>query len=102
MNCVGALPSRSDFSAGQQLLDLSGGGRLDVVAFSDPDPGFYKRTHDAGFEPFKRFALLPQIDWSDPSVKFVDMTGDGLTDILITEDGLFTFHTSLGEAFRRL
>ena len=28
----------------------------------------------------------------------MDLTGDGLADVLITEDGLFTYHASLGEA----
>jgi len=94
---VTALPSHSDLSAGQQLLDLSASGRLDVVELADPDPGFFKRTTDASFEPFHRFLSLPQIDWTDPNVKFIDLTGDGLADILIAEDGLFTFHASLGE-----
>ena len=32
----------------------------------------------------------PALDWSDPNVTFIDVTGDGLADILMTEDGLFT------------
>jgi Salmonella virulence plasmid 65kDa B protein/Insecticide toxin TcdB middle/C-terminal region/Insecticide toxin TcdB middle/N-terminal region len=94
---VVALPSRAELS-GQQLLALAGDGRLDVVDFAGPDVGFFKRTIDAGFEPLRRFLSLPQVDWSDPNTKLVDLTGDGLADILLTEDGLFTFHPSLGEA----
>jgi RHS repeat-associated protein len=92
---VTALPSRSDLSA-VRLLDLSGSGRLDVVDLAGPDPGFFERTEDGSFEPLQRFAALPVLDWSDPNVKFIDVTGDGLADILMTEDGLFTFHASLG------
>ncbi len=91
---VAGLPSRSDLS-GVRLLDLSGSGRLDVVDLADPDPGFFERTQDGTFEPLQRFAALPSLDWSDPNVKFIDVTGDGLADILMTEDGLFTFHASL-------
>ncbi len=93
---VAALPSRSDLTA-QRFLDLSGGGLLDVVALAEPDPGFFKRTTDGSFEPFQHFAALPQIDWSDPNLAFIDLTGDGLADILISEDGLFTWYGSLGE-----
>jgi len=93
---VADLPSHSDL-AGQQFLDLSGGGQLDVVTLAEPDPGFYKRTSDGGFEPFQHFAALPQIDWADPNLAFVDLTGNGLADILITEDGLFSYYSSLGE-----
>jgi len=97
LETVAALPSGADLS-GTRLLDLSGSGRLDVVDLASPDAGFFKRTTDANFEPLRRFASLPLIDWSDPNVKLIDVTGDGLADILMTEDGLFAFHASLGEA----
>jgi hypothetical protein len=89
-----ALPSRADLS-GVRLLDLSGSGRLDVVDLTGPAPGFFERTEDGGFEPLRRFASLPLLDWSDPNITFIDVTGDGLADILITEDGLYTVHASL-------
>lgn len=100
LETVASLPSRQDLASGEMLLDLSGAGQLDIVALDDREPGFFKRTTEAGFEPFQRFLSLPELklDWRDPNVKFIDLTGDGLADILITEDGLFTFHASLGEA----
>jgi RHS repeat-associated protein len=97
LQSVAGLPNRAPLE-GQQFLDLAGAGQLDLVALAEPDAGFYKRTADYDFEPFKRFASLPQLDWSDPNVRFIDLTGDGLADILMTEDGLFTFYESLGEA----
>ena len=79
-----------------RLLDCLGSGRLDVVDLAGADPGFFERTQDGTFEPLQRFAALPPLDWSDPNVKFIDVTGDGLADILMTEDGLFTVYASLG------
>ena len=93
---VAVLPSRGDLS-GVRLMDLAGSGRLDVVSLSEPDAGFFERTADAGFEPLHRFAALPELDWSDPNVAFIDVTGDGLADILITGDRLYTVYESLGE-----
>ena len=96
LEAVSALPSRADLSQ-VRLLDLSGSGRLDVVDLAGPDPGFFeadRRTAD--FEPLQRFAALPELDWSDPNITFIDLTGDGLADILMTEDGLFTWYGSLG------
>ena len=95
LETVTALPSRSDLS-GVRLLDLSGSGRLDVADLAGPDPGYFERTPDRTFEPLHRFAALPPLDWSDPNIRFIDLTGDGLADILMTEDGLFTAYRSLG------
>jgi RHS repeat-associated protein len=98
LETVAVLPSRSELGSGtQQFVDLGGSGQLDLVQFAEPDPGFFKRTADGGFEPFQCFAGLPPLDWTDRNVKFVDLTGDGLADILLTEDGLFTVYPSLGE-----
>jgi RHS repeat-associated protein len=91
---VAALPSRSDLS-GVRLLDLSGSGRLDVVDLAGPDPGYFERDDDGGFAPLQRFAALPALDYASANVTFIDVTGDGLADILMTEDGLYTVHASL-------
>ena len=96
LETVACLPSRGDLS-GVRLMDLSASGRLDVVSLSESDAGFFERTADADFEPLRRFAALPSLDWSDPNVRFIDVTGDGLADILMTEDGLYTVYASLGE-----
>ena len=34
-------------------------------------------------------------DWSDPNLRFIDLTGDGVPDILITEDDEIKWHASL-------
>ncbi|MFN8582681.1 MAG: VCBS repeat-containing protein [Gemmatimonadaceae bacterium] len=39
----------------------------------------------------------PNVDWRDPNLKLVDLTGDGLADIVISEDDVFLWHRSLGE-----
>jgi hypothetical protein len=60
-------------------------------------PGFYERTQDRHWKQFTPFASLPNLDWNDPNLKFLDLTGDGHADILITEDGVFTWYLSLAE-----
>ena len=81
-------------SGGQQLLDLSGDGKLDLVDFQGECPGFFERTDDADWKPFQSFSSLPVLDWQNPNLRFIDLTGDGFADLLISEDQVFWWHTS--------
>lgn len=95
---VALIPSLAALNkGGWQLLDLAGDGQLDLVNFKGPLRGFYERTYDRGWEQFVPFISVPNIDWEDPSVRFVDLTGDGHADILITENDVFTWYPSLAE-----
>jgi len=80
-----------------QFMDLAGNGSIDVVDFSGPTPGFHERDQDEGWKRHVPFASLPNIDWQDPNLRFVDLTGDGHADALITEQDVFTWHPSLAQ-----
>jgi RHS repeat-associated protein len=81
--------------SGQTLMDVTGHGRLDLVDLSPPLAGFQERTAEAGWEGFRAFASLPVRDWSDPNLRFTDLTGDGIADVLVTDGDTFTWHPSL-------
>jgi len=88
---VSPRPSLTALSSGrQQFLDLAGDGNLDLVDFDAPTPGFFSRTEDAGWDRFRSFIGLPNINWQDPNLRFVDLTGDGHADILLTDDQVYT------------
>ena len=82
---------------GVQFLDLAGDGSVDVVELERPVAGFYERTEDEAWEAFRAFQSIPDLAWSDPNLKFIDLTGDGHADVLITEDEVFTWYPSLAE-----
>ncbi|TET88622.1 MAG: toxin, partial [Desulfobacteraceae bacterium] len=97
MTAVAEQPSLAVNGGSHQLLDLAGDGQLDVVMFDAPAPGFYERSLDAAWHSFKTFESLPNIAWDDPNLKFVDLTGDGHADLIISEDDAFVWHASLAE-----
>jgi len=87
----------SGLANGAQFLDLAGDGQPDVVTLRGAVPGFYERTQDEGWEPFTTFKSLPVLDWDNPNLKFIDLNGDGHSDILMTEDNCLVWHPSLAE-----
>jgi RHS repeat-associated protein len=89
--------------ATQQLMDVDGDGGLDLVDLSLGTAGFYERTRipgdaaglEAGWGQFHPFAHQPVVDWNSGNLRFVDLTGDGIPDILITEDAVLQWCPSL-------
>jgi RHS repeat-associated protein len=87
----------SGLATGAQFLDLAGDGQVDLVQMEGPVRGFYERTDDANWESFQAFSSWPNVNTRDPDLKFVDMTGDGHADILITEGDALMWYPSLAE-----
>ena len=95
---VGAVPSLANLTAGrQQLVDLNGDGRLDLVQLDREPAGFFTRSAEYGWENFAPFDALPNVDWSSGNLQLVDLTGDGLADVVITQDEVLTWYPSLGD-----
>ncbi|MGZ5053532.1 MAG: SpvB/TcaC N-terminal domain-containing protein [Methylobacter sp.] len=91
--------TNSTLTAGRaQFMDLAGDGQADLVVMEATARGFYERTADEDWEPFQAFESWPDINTRDPNLKFIDLTGDGHADILISEDQVFIWHASLAES----
>ena len=101
---VTSKPSSGRLTGGAQLMDVEGRGRIDVADLTSGRSGFYAgrsnetavpQPGDDRWQAFRPFRMTPVADWSDPNLRFVDLTGDGIADILITEDVAFRWHPSL-------
>jgi RHS repeat-associated protein len=93
-----AKPSLACFERSQTLADLAADGTLDVVDLAGDLPGFHERTADRAWGEFRAFEARPNVDFSDPGMRLVDLTGDGLPDIMVSADDAIVWYPSLGEA----
>jgi RHS repeat-associated protein len=93
---VRARPSLAALNSGrQQLLDLAGDGRLNLVDLGPRHPGVHERVDGRDWAMFRPFQQLPTIDWADPNLRFVDLDGDGRPDLLMSELDAFVWHPGL-------
>ncbi|MBF2009493.1 MAG: VCBS repeat-containing protein [Chlorogloeopsis fritschii C42_A2020_084] len=84
-----------------KLVDLTGDGVTDAIRsgsrlecfFNDPKAG-WKETK--WVDRKQALAKFPTVNFSDPRVKWGDMTGDGLQDILLVHDGNIEYWPNLG------
>lgn len=94
LELVATQPSLS--SGKPQFMDLVGDGHQDLVSLESPVRGYYERTDAPGWTSFTPFQNFPDLETRDPNLKFVDVDGDGLADILVSEDEVFSWYRSRG------
>ena len=96
---VAARPAFATLRGGQQqFLDLAGSGHLDLVQFDGTMAGFHERDSHGGWRGFTPFRSRAVIDRRDPNLRFIDVTGDGFPDIVISEDTVLTWYQSRARA----
>ena len=93
--------------AGVSFGDMGGDGLADLIVSSGPVRGFFELQpeHEAdgqlmgGWSPdsFRHYDDQPSIGLSDPNLRMLDLTGDGLTDLLVTTDHHLLWYQSKGE-----
>jgi RHS repeat-associated protein len=94
---VGVQPNASIASGQAQFIDLAGDGQPDLVVLDGPIPGFYEHDDDDSWKPFRPFpARLNRLS-REPNSRFIDLTGDGHSDLLVTDDEALIWYESLGE-----
>lgn len=94
---VRTIPSVKLSSDAVQLMDLAGDGALDIAELSVSTSGFFERSRDLGWHAYRAFDQNPNVEWQNPNTQLVDLTGDGLQDLMITEGEGIAVRKSLGE-----
>ena len=77
--------------------DMGGDGQADLLVHSGPLPGFFETTSEGTWQTFKPYDVFPSFELADPNVRLVDLTGDGLSDALMTQGDRFLWFQCLGE-----
>jgi RHS repeat-associated protein len=83
-----------------KLVDLNGDGVTDAIRsgsrlecfFNDPKEGW----KDTRWVERQALEVFPNVNFSDPRVKWADMTGDMLQDIVLVYDGNIEYWPNLG------
>ncbi len=93
--------------AGVSFGDMGGDGLADLIVTTGPMSGFFElqAEHEVSGErkggwshaSFKHYDKQPVFSLSDPNLRMLDLTGDGLTDLLVTTDREFHWYQSNGE-----
>jgi hypothetical protein len=76
-------------------MSLDGDGQMDLVLLGPANKACFERKDPDAWK-YHPFRILPTFDWTDPNLRFIDLDGDGLADVLITQDHAFLWSRSLG------
>ncbi|MBW4680589.1 MAG: hypothetical protein KME19_10790 [Microcoleus vaginatus WJT46-NPBG5] len=83
--------------ADRMLMDLAGDGRMALVVSTSGASGYYQYDPDKDtWQSFQPFAGFPT-DFHNPDNQMVDVTGDGLMDILLVERDRLRIYPNQGE-----
>jgi RHS repeat-associated protein len=89
-------PSFNGLGGHLQLADLDADGGKQLVSYGAEPKGYFELDDDNEWQPFRYFQNLPNIDFGDANTRMLDLNGDGMPEVLITEDNIFTWYQSEG------
>ena len=89
-------------SVGVQLIDANGDGRTDLLVTEGALSGYYPLQFGGRWDrrSFQKYAYAPSFDLKDPEVRLIDLTGDGVTDVIRSGSRLECFFNDSQEGWK--
>lgn len=89
-------------SVGVQLIDANGDGRTDLLVTEGALSGYYPLQFGGRWDrrSFQKYAEAPSFDLKDPEVRLIDLTGDGVTDVIRSGSRLECFFNDPHEGWK--
>jgi len=95
---VAPKPSFSGFTDNSLVMQqLGADGSKYLVNYTSEPKGFFKLDDEDAWEPHRTFTSFPETRLNDSNTRLIDLNGDGLPDLLRTEENRFSWNASLGE-----
>ena len=95
---VAPKPSSRGLASGSVAIqELEGNGVKCLVQYDNEPRGFFKLLPEEEWEAFQPFESFPNIDTVDPNMRSLDLDGDGMADLMFTEENVMRWYPGLGE-----
>lgn len=90
-------PSFNGYDQHVQLMELEADGIKQLVNLKNEPKGFFELNPDGEWQPFKQFEDNLNINHQNRNMRMLDLDGDGITDLLITDQNGFIWYASNGK-----
>ncbi|MES2520775.1 MAG: SpvB/TcaC N-terminal domain-containing protein [Bacteroidota bacterium] len=90
-------PSLIGMASGNlSMQDIDANGKKYIVSNEKGLQGYFELDEDDKWQPFKTFDTVLNIDTKDPNVRLLDLNGDGIPEVVMTEENVFRWFPSKG------
>ena len=76
--------------------DIEANGKKHAVVTTKSIKGYFELSDDNEWQPFRAFEQMPTQDLRDGNAKFIDLNGDGMAELVVSEENVFTWYPAKG------
>lgn len=93
---ISPKPSFEGLGIETQLSDLDADGGKQLLSLHSEPKGFFELNDQDEWLNFVSFNAIPNLDLRNSNVRFIDLNGDGMPDLVVSEDNVLLWYQSEG------